>query len=39
MRRVRVNIHNVVADDIVEERNESNISVINNVFAEQEAKQ
>jgi len=39
MRRVRVNIHDVVTNITVEERNETNISVINNVFAEQEMKQ
>jgi len=38
MRRVRVNVHNVVTNVIVKERNETNISVINNVFAEQEMK-
>jgi len=38
MRRIRVNIHNIVTNVIVEERNEANISVINNVFVEQEMK-
>ena len=38
MRRVRVNIYNVVTNVTVEERNEANISMINNVFAEQETK-
>ena len=38
MRRVRVNVHNVVTNIIIEERNDANISVINNVFAEQETK-
>jgi len=38
MRRVRVNVYNIITNVIVEERNEANISVINNVFAEQETK-
>ena len=35
MRRVRVNIHNIVTNVIVEEGNEDDIPVINNVFAKQ----
>ena len=38
MRRVRVNVHNIVTNVIVEERNETNISVIKNIFVEQETK-
>jgi len=38
MRRIRVNVHIVVTNVIVEERNKANISVINNVFVEQETK-
>jgi len=35
MRRVRVNVHNIITNVIVEERNEANIPVINNVIAKQ----
>jgi len=35
MRRVRVNVHNIITNIIVEERNEANISMINNVIAKQ----
>jgi len=35
MRRVRVNVHNIITNIIVEEINEANIPVINNVIAKQ----
>jgi len=34
MGRIRVNIHDIIANIIVKERNEDDIPVINNVFAE-----
>jgi len=33
MGRIRVNIHDIIANVIVKERNEDNIPVINNIFA------
>jgi len=35
MRRVRVNIHNIITNIIVEEENENDIPVINDVFVKQ----
>jgi len=35
MRRVRINVHNIITNVIVEERNEADIPVINNVIVKQ----
>jgi len=35
MRRVRVNVHNIMTNVIVEEGNKANIPVIDNVIAKQ----
>jgi len=35
MRRVRINVHNIITNVIVEERNKADIPVINNVIVKQ----
>jgi len=34
MGRIRVNVHDIIANIVVKERNKNDIPVINNVFAE-----
>jgi len=38
MRRIRINVHEPKIVIVIEERNEENISMIDNIFAKREAK-
>jgi len=38
MRRVRINVQNIVANIIVDERNDTNVTMIKNVSAKKEMK-
>jgi len=38
VRRVRINVHNVITNMIVEERNEKNIPMIDNVIMKRKTK-
>ena len=38
MRRVRIHIHNVIAHMVIEERNEKNISIIDNFITKRKTK-
>jgi len=38
MRRVRIHIHNIITNIVIEERDEKNIPIIDNVITKREAK-
>ena len=38
MRRVRVNVHNIITNEIVSEGNDANVTVVKNVFAKKKSK-
>jgi len=38
MRRVRINVQNIMTNVVVSKRNDTNVTMIKNVFAKKEAK-